>query len=175
MHNNKTRKRHPFSPKEDKQLSELVRIHGENVNTAWELIANEMKGRNARQCRERYNLFLNDKIKKNVKWTKEEDDLLLSKFAFFGPHWKIIEKYFNGRTSYNIKNRFRSLQNNFKKNCNNIFLELPHEISQETEIQKSKDENQKNDFINNFDDEDFFKDMFQSSFINIDGYFYDLY
>ena len=73
-----------------------------------------MKGRNARQCRERYKLFLSDGIKKKVKWTKEEDDILLSKYACFGPHWKMMEKFFIGRTSYNIKNRYASLQRHHK-------------------------------------------------------------
>ena len=74
-----------------------------------------MKCRSPRQCRERYQLFLSDQVRKNAKWTLEEDEILLSKYHFFGPHWKKLEPFFVGRTSYNIKNRFTFLSRRMKQ------------------------------------------------------------
>ena len=76
----KNRTRHPFSKKEDNLLMELVRLYDTSDKNNWYLIAYHMDGRSPRQCRERYQLFLSQGINKKVKWTKDEDDLLLSKF-----------------------------------------------------------------------------------------------
>lgn len=124
------RKRCPFSKEEDELLLSLVQYFGIQYKNVWNVIASHMKNRNARQCRERYQLFLAADVKKGVKWTKEEDNLLLSKYPIFGTHWKNYEPFFNGRTSYNIKNRFKSLTTPKKiiKNIPNI-SKLNHLIS----------------------------------------------
>lgn len=111
----KTRTRAPFNPVEDFQLIQLVKQFGNENKHTWHLIANQMKGRSARQCRERYQLYLTDKIKKNKKWEKEEDEILLSKYSILGPKWKKMEEYLKGRNSYSIKNRFISLSRKMKK------------------------------------------------------------
>ncbi|KAK8839134.1 hypothetical protein M9Y10_032606 [Tritrichomonas musculus] len=103
------RKRFPFSKQEDKQLLRLVNQYGDETRCAWKYIAMNMKGRNTRQCRERYNLYLRKGVNKSTKWTDEEDEVLLSKYEEIGPHWKMMEEFFEGRNSYNIKNRFISL------------------------------------------------------------------
>lgn len=116
------RKRIPFTPYEDKKLLELVKYYGVDKKYVWDLVSLSMNGRNSRQCRERYKLFLEDGIKRKVQWTKEEDEILLSKYELHGPHWKLMEKYFTGRTSYSIKNRFISLkrkEKNKKKSSSN--------------------------------------------------------
>lgn len=110
----KARKRIPFTKEEDRQLLQLVQYFGANDKNNWYFIASHIKGRTPRQCRERYQLFLCDNIRKKAKWTKNEDELLISKYKLLGPHWKQMEPYFNGRTSYNIKNRFISLNRRFK-------------------------------------------------------------
>lgn len=99
-----------FSPLEDHQLVELVKIYGSEEQYVWDLISFYMKGRSPRQCRERYKLYLEEGIKKKEKWTNEEDEILLEKYKLFGPRWKLMEKYFTGRTSYSIKNRYVSLK-----------------------------------------------------------------
>lgn len=113
------RKRNPFSPNEDKQLLELVKLYGSEKQYVWNIISLKMNGRSARQCRERYKLYLDEGIKRNVKWTKEEDEILLSKYELHGPHWKFMEKYFTGRTSYSIKNRYISLKKKQSKGPTN--------------------------------------------------------
>lgn len=96
------RKRCPFSKNEDKKLLDLVQKYDTNKRSSWKYIAMQFTDRNARQCRERYNLFLKKGNRTKEKWTLEEDNLLISKFQIYGPHWKILEKYFRGRNSYII-------------------------------------------------------------------------
>lgn len=111
----KVRTRCPFSKEEDKLLLELVNLFGIENKNNWHIIAFHMNGRSVRQCRERYQLFLSEEVRKKEKWTKEEDEILLSKYQILGPHWKKMEEFFNGRTSYNIKNRFISLNRKKRK------------------------------------------------------------
>lgn len=106
----KHRTRFPFSLREDQLLIQLVKQFGIDDKINWYIIAMHIEGRTARQCRERYQLFLSDGIKRKEKWTKEEDEILLEKYSILGPKWKKMEKYFQGRTSYSIKNRFISLK-----------------------------------------------------------------
>ena len=101
--NHKERK--PFSKQEDILLKQLIEEYGVDN---WTEIAAHMKNRSVRQCRERWNNNLSQGISKE-KWTKEEDALILQKYEEFGSRWKIIELYFNGRTSYSIRNRYNSL------------------------------------------------------------------
>lgn len=110
----KKRTRIPFTKEEDERLIALVNMFGIKDKNNWYFIANNIIGRSPRQCRERYQLFLSDQIRKKAKWTKEEDELLISKYKLYGPHWKKMEQFFEGRTSYNIKNRFISLNRRFK-------------------------------------------------------------
>ena len=114
----KRRTRMPFTKEEDNKLKELVQLYScIEDKSKWYFIANQIPDRSARQCRERFQLFLCDGIRRKEKWTKEEDELLLSKYAIIGPHWKSMEKFFVGRTSYAIKNRYISL-NRQKKHFN---------------------------------------------------------
>ena len=58
---------------------------------------------------------LNTKANKKIKWTPEEDELLVKKFEIFGPQWKIIQTFFSGRSKYSVKNRWRCLYEQSKK------------------------------------------------------------
>lgn len=84
----------------------LVKLFGESN---WEKVSFFMKNRTVRQCRERWQNSLSPKVLKK-DWTIEEDHLLLQKYYLYGPHWKFIEPFFNGRTSYSLSNRFRSIK-----------------------------------------------------------------
>ena len=90
----KRRTRIPFTKEEDQQIIQLVKYFGANNKRNWYFIASQLKCRSPRQCRERYQLFLSDQVRKNAKWTLEEDEILLSKYQFFGPHWKKLEPFF---------------------------------------------------------------------------------
>lgn len=96
------RKRNPFSREEDDRLLDLINFYGKKN---WKIIALHMDGRNMRQYRERFQFYLDEKTKNTERWSKEEDEILLSKFKEFGTRWKLMEPFFVKRNMYSIKNR----------------------------------------------------------------------
>ena len=172
----KEKKRSPFSINEDQKLISLVEKYGENLS-AWKCIASNMEGRNARQCRERYKLFLSDEFKKKVKWTKEEDNLLLSKYALYGSQWKSMESYFKGRTSNSIRNRYSCLQRHIQKEKYWHEERQSNETMRKNEINKDNLNNSKTNDINLEVSEKYYDDIFQNlppiEFNNMSEYFYD--
>jgi hypothetical protein len=91
-----------FTPAEDDRLRELVDRNG---TKDWELIATNMPLRNARQCRERWNNYINPTLA-NTEWTTAELELLEKKYAEFGPRWKVIAEFIPGRSKNGIKNHW---------------------------------------------------------------------
>ena len=90
-----------FSPKDDEILKAAVEQVGEN----WEEVANIVTKFNARQCKERYTVYLK-KSYRTDPWTKEEDQLLLELYEKMGPRWCQISEFFDGRHSNSVKNRW---------------------------------------------------------------------
>ena len=93
------------------KLAKLVSKYG---NVDWETIASIMKNRSARQCRDRWNYYLNPKIRSRP-WTETEDKILLIKYFLIGPKWSVLCQYFENRTEIDIKNRYLSIQRRSKK------------------------------------------------------------
>ena len=71
----------------------------------WIKISQLMETRNPRQCRERWNNYVNPALRTDP-WTPEEDMLLDQKFAEYGPKWNKISKFFVNRSDNNIRNRW---------------------------------------------------------------------
>lgn len=107
MSKNQKRKRHPFTPDEDKKLRELVDRYGEQN---WSIISCQMANRTVRQCRDRWTNSLCENVIKG-EWTAEEDALLLQLFNEQGSRWKSMEKFFPGRAQYDIRNHCKSIVN----------------------------------------------------------------
>jgi hypothetical protein len=101
--------RRRFSLKEDRQLEILVWQHG---TKDWSLIASSIAGRIARQCRERWNNYVNPELN-NGPWTDEEDALLLQKYKELGPQWRSISLSLYNRSRNNCRNRWQFLRRNF--------------------------------------------------------------
>jgi len=110
----RTHPKEKFTPEEDSYLLELVNEHGEDD---WALISSLMKGRNTRQCRERWNKYLSPRVNTSP-WSKEEDFLLETKFKEMGARWKAIAKFFSQRTDINVKNRWLKLERHRRKREN---------------------------------------------------------
>ena len=107
----KKRERKPFRPEEDEKLRRLVEQYG---TFSWREISNQMDSRNPRQCRERWlNVISGESCKR--EWSPEEDSLILAKYGEFGPQWKAMEKFFQGRVHYDLRNRFVSLKRNYNR------------------------------------------------------------
>lgn len=99
-------KKNKFSAEEDQKLQELIKKYG---LFDWESISEEMQTRTPRQCRDRWNYYLNPDVRTN-QWTEEEEKLLLKKYEKYGPKWSKISKFFDNRTDVNIKNHYIVLE-----------------------------------------------------------------
>lgn len=143
----------PFSSIEDKKLRFLVCEYGEEN---WKIISKNMKNRNTRQCRERWNNYLSPKIN-NFPWSEEEDKLLEKLYHMYGPKWSSIAKNFDGRTYITIKNRFLLLQRRKTKekdqDSNNITP--PKNTTEKTESKKTEKEDCQTEKWSFFNDEFF--------------------
>jgi hypothetical protein len=80
----------------------------------WWRVARHIPGRNARQCRERWENYLCPSIR-NAPWTPEEEQLLLQKYSEIGPMWKQIASFFSARTAINVKSRWRLIQRRMRR------------------------------------------------------------
>ena len=67
-----------------------------------------MGTKNWRQCKERWNQFLNPNINKD-SWTEEEDDLLIRLHEKYGSKWSLMVSHFKGRPRLQIRNRYNLL------------------------------------------------------------------
>lgn len=94
--------RSQFTSEEDNRLRKLVQTYGA---CNWACISNEMPGKTARQCRERYKHYLCPNIK-NSAWMDEEDEKLRTLYYSIGPKWVEISNHFENRTDVNVKNRW---------------------------------------------------------------------
>ena len=109
------RKRAKFTQNEDAKLIELVSKYGEDN---WTKIAELMKNRTPRQCRERWRYYLNPRIL-SQPWNMNDDYLLIQKVNQLGKKWTKIAIFFPGRTDISIKNRWLTLQRRQLK-CQNL-------------------------------------------------------
>lgn len=109
-----SRVRVPFTKKKDTLLVKLVKQYGESN---WQKVSSFMNNRTVRQCRERWQNSLSPAIMKK-DWTNAEDQLLIQKYNIYGPHWKLLESFFIGRTSYSLRNRLNSIKKKLSQKFN---------------------------------------------------------
>ncbi len=107
----------PWTIEEDKKLIEWVKLEGPKK---WASCAEFIKGRNGKQCRERWFNALNPSVKKG-SWTAEEDFNIFYLYNKYGSRWSFINTFFEGRTENSIKNRFYSALRRFYSEKNNKF------------------------------------------------------
>jgi hypothetical protein len=95
-------RRHPFTLAEDELLLGLVQSQ---IYDIWSEIAEQMPGRSARQCRDRWANYLAPAIS-FAPFLPEEDELIVQKVNEIGTRWATIAKFANGRTGNALKNRW---------------------------------------------------------------------
>lgn len=95
-------KSHPWTNEEDEQLKELLYSF---TSLSWKLISSKLKERSPSQCMHHWNMNLNPGIKKG-KWSKEEDELVLSYVKENGANWGELQLYLQGRTTKQIRERW---------------------------------------------------------------------
>jgi hypothetical protein len=116
MESNPRPRRRCFRPDEDQQLEQLV---GQFGTLSWERVAAGMSDRTARQCRERWRHHLSMK-KQDSPWTEEEDRMIRSMVQELGPKWTRIASSLTCRSDYQVKCRWRVLNNQRRQICHEI-------------------------------------------------------
>ena len=98
---NGLQKKKKFGREEDKKLSELVAIYGED----WNKIIQFLPGRTVRQVMERWKYYLDPSIN-NEPWTPDEDRRLIESQLELGNKWTKMLGFFKNRTANQLKNRW---------------------------------------------------------------------
>lgn len=101
----------PFTAEEDRMLSMIVDTvlaasGGKRID--WNFVASQMMNRNARQCKDRWEGYLDTKINRN-EFTTEENYFILKKVDEIGKKWKIIASLMKHRTDVAVKAQYRKL------------------------------------------------------------------
>lgn len=94
-----------FTDKEDKKLLKLKTKYPE---ITWEEISKLMKTKSDRQCKDRYNNYLDPNINK-APFNREEDKLLIDKYNEMGSKWKKIKSFFPDRSEVQVRNRCQKI------------------------------------------------------------------
>jgi hypothetical protein len=148
-----------FTPAEDAALRGLVSQFGLNH---WTRIAEFIPERTARQCRDRYEHYL-ESTTQSTPWTPQEDDILRNAVRDLGHRWREIAVFLPGRNANSLKNHWHKVLAKGEK------YEFPRSfIAPETTSVVTRDESLGNFLV--FDDSanftvfEFFEDSSETAF-----------
>ena len=112
-----------WSQAEDEMLSNIlkkgVEKWGQIANLLNKEIHKGLKIRTGKQCKERWNNYLNPAVNRGA-WTVEEDVRILENYKNHGNKWSVISKAIANRTESSVKNRIKSLLNKIKQDLSTM-------------------------------------------------------
>jgi hypothetical protein len=111
--------RSKFTPREDSLLREIISL---GRCRDWSEVARDLPGRNARQCRERWNNYVNPNLT-SMPWTSEEEALLIRKHSELGSQWQVMVRWFPNRSKNQIKNHWLALERRIQRESSQAFQE----------------------------------------------------
>jgi hypothetical protein len=120
-------KKHRWNETEDEVLKALVE---ENGPKNWNTLAQSIPGRNGKQCRERWTIFLDPGLSRD-EWTPGEDEILIECEKEYGHKWAFFVKHLPKRSCVSIRNRWTHLLRVREKeaDANEVGrLSMPHRI-----------------------------------------------
>jgi hypothetical protein len=154
-----------FSKEEDEKLKNLVaQQQGKNVD--WNYISHMFENRNIRQCRERYQNYLDPNLSV-ADWTEEEDKIIMKKYKEFGPRWNSIGRYMTKRSGNAVRNRYLVLKRHEEKNSP---LKKKKSEEEKKEEEVKNDESSFEKIINDIFNDDFLNEFLVYAFVD-DMYF----
>ena len=109
-----------FTKEQDELILELLTY---SPRLTWREIAERIPGKTGKQCRERYQNFLNPNIARSP-WTASEDLRLSHWQQFIGNDWSALAKCFPGRTNHDVKNRYNGHIRGERSKQLDIFLSV---------------------------------------------------
>lgn len=98
----KTGPKSKFTEQDDEKLKSLVSVLGMN---AWKEIASNFRNKTAKQCKNRWNNYINPSLKHD-SWTEIEDQIIIEKFLELGSRWTKIQTYLPNRSPNDIRYRW---------------------------------------------------------------------
>ncbi|XP_039027585.1 transcription factor MYB59-like [Hibiscus syriacus] len=102
-------KKGPWTPEEDKFMTEYVNLHGEG---RWSSVSKSTGlNRSGKSCRLRWVNYLRPGLKRG-HITPQEEGIIAELHAIWGNKWSTIARYLPGRTDNEINNYWRT---HFKK------------------------------------------------------------
>lgn len=95
-----------FTTEDDRMLLSIIE---DSSDIDWVLISQQMGNKSARQCRERWQNYLDPRLQKG-NWTQDEDKQIITRFNEMGPHWNAIARSLAGRSGNSVRNRYMVLK-----------------------------------------------------------------
>ena len=92
----------------EKENRKLLKLKSKYPEYDWEEISRLMKTKSDRQCKDRYNNYLDPNINK-TPFNEDEDKLLIDKYNEIGSKWKKIKGFFPNRSEVQVRNRCQKL------------------------------------------------------------------
>ncbi|ELP84511.1 r2r3-MYB transcription factor, putative [Entamoeba invadens IP1] len=110
----------PWSSSEDDALLQAIQEYGIKD---WKKVEKNIKGRNRKQCRERYFNSLMFKNQSKRPWTIEEDQTIMKTRKEVGNKWTFISKCLQGRSANDVKNRYFGTLKRFESRSTRMLSE----------------------------------------------------